>query len=87
MIWSVCFLGGKENVSPLQLISEWPEEDEAKFIKDLKEAFQKAGTQVKDVNSITLPENLVFINEQQIGDTICSHPVGFIVLTTKFCAV
>jgi hypothetical protein len=79
--WSFCLLDEQTNAVPVQLISEWPEEDEAKFIKDLEEAFENAGTKVKDVSSITLPETLDFVpdnpvNEDELPDVYQS--VGFI---------
>ena len=82
------FTGEQENIAPLQLISEWPENDEAKFVQDLEEALLNAGTKVKDVNTITLPEQLDFIQEEQTDedrDIFINQPVGFIVLVLKLC--
>jgi hypothetical protein len=82
VITEIVFLIDEQtNAIPVQLISEWLEEDEAKFIKDLEEAFENAGTKVKDVSSITLPETLDFVldnpgNEDDQPDVY--KPVGFI---------
>ena len=81
------FTGEQENIAPLQLISEWPENDEAKLVQDLEEALLNAGTKVKDVNTITQPEQLDFIQEEQMDEDIPYQPVGFIVLVLKLCVL
>ena len=81
------FTGEQENIAPPELIQEWPEGDEFKLIQDLEEALNSAGTKVKDVNTITLPEKLDYIQDPQpTNEYVPYQPVGFIVSVLYWCA-